>query len=521
MAGTEILVALLLTAAAVEAGPPSAPQAEAHITYVSGRTVYLDAGSESGLSEGAQVEVVRDGQVVARLVVGTVTAKRSSATLEGDAVELVAGDIVRFVPAPTAPSEEPTVAAAAHEPAKRTRDAGIRGRVGVRYLAVEDRTGLGTDFTQPALDARVVGTQVGGAPLDFEVDLRPRRTYRTRFDGSTDDTSSNRVYSLLAAWRPGSFRLAAGRQMTPALGPIALLDGFLGEWRKPRWALGAFAGTEPEPVDWSYDSTTRDYGIFVEGTSAPGARTRWWLNGGALSSSSEGEINRDLVYVSGRLAAGGLHAFLLQQIDVNRGWRKEAEGQSLTRSGSYLALRVQASRAWSFQAGFDDRRDVRLFRDLETPATEFDDAYRRGIWGGADWRPGKHWLIGADGRSSSGGDAGSADSYSLRLGLVSVTRSGLDATLRATHYGGSFIDGDLVALGVSSDLGSRVRLDLHGGVREETENDLLELQTTVDWFGLEAQVLAMRHVFVTLAWDRTTGGDEDNDQIYTSASWRF
>jgi hypothetical protein len=510
--------AIVASIVALTAALAWAEDRTAHVTYVSGSTIYVDAGTDDGLVVGSVIEVLREGQVVARLVVDTVTAKRASASIGDDPREIRPGDLVRFAavapePAPATPAPEPQTA--------RPAAAGIRGRVGLRYLRVTDRTGLGTDFSQPALDLRLLGTQVGGAPIDFDVDFRPRRTYRTRVDGSSDDSSSDRLYSLYGAWRPGPFRIAAGRQMSPALGPIALLDGFLGEYRKPRFATGIFAGTEPDPVDWGYDSSTRDVGVYAEGTSAPGATTRFWINGGAITSTTEGEINRDLVYLAGRLSRAGFHGYLLQQVDVNRGWRKEAEGDSLTPSGTYVALRWQASTAWALQAGYDDRRNVRLYRDFVTPATEFDDSHRQGYWGGVDWRPGAHWLVGADARSSDGGDAGTADSYSLRGGVVGLTSLGLDVTARATHYTGPYLDGDLATLDLGLDLARRLRLGVHGGIRDETANDLFGESTRVDWLGAEIDLLVFAHGLATVAWDRTTGGDEDNDQLYASLSYRF
>ena len=67
------------------------------------------------------------------------------------------------------------------------------------------------------------------------------------------------------------------------------------------FATGVVAGSEPDPVDFSYSSDTKDYGLFAEGSSAAGAVTRWQVHGGAISSSTGGEINRDWVYLTGRL----------------------------------------------------------------------------------------------------------------------------------------------------------------------------------------------------------------------------
>jgi hypothetical protein len=516
------LLATAWTAAATAEPAQPVPAVEARVTYVSGATVYLDAGTEAGLYEGAIVEVLRGDEVLARLTVTYVTARRASASPVGpDPLPPVAvGDTVRFTPRS---AEIPPPAAAgppvhSERRAASLRGAGVHGRIGLRWLGVRDDV---QDFSQPALDLRVTGTAIGGTPFDFDADLRPRRTYRSRTDGTSEDTSSNRIYSLMGAWRPGPFRLAVGRQMSPALGPLVLLDGLSGEYRARRVAAGFFAGTEPAPDDLSFDSDTRDYGIYVEGTSAPGATTRFWVNGGAVSSRTDGEINRDFVYATGRLVRGGFQGFALQEVDVNRGWRKEAEGSSFTRSGSFVSLRQRFARSWSVQGGWDSRRNVRIYRDVVTPETEFDDAYREGIFGGLEWRS-RRWLAGADHRSTSGGEAGSAHATTLRFGTMGWTSAGIDARARLTDYSGPYVEGLLVAASTGIGLlDGRLHVDAHGGVRDEQETTELADSYTVQWIGSEVELIAGRRLLFTLSYDRTSGGGEDNDQVYLTSSWRF
>jgi hypothetical protein len=493
---------------------------EAKVTYVSGTTVYFDAGADRGLTEGDIVEVVREGQVVGRLRVTYLTAGRASAEREGDIPRLSVGDVVRFEPRPSAVL--PAVAAGSESRLRRTfSDLGIHGRVGLRWLHVKDRTARGGDFSQPSLDLRLVGSQVGGAPIDFAVDLRPRRTYRNEPDGTSDDTSSNRIYQLNASWRPGPLRLVFGRQSSPSVAPLSVYDGLLFEYRIPRFAVGAFYGSEPDSEDWSYASEVKDAGFFVETGSVPGAENRWSLGLGAVSSTQESEVNRDYLYFTGRLVRRGFTGYLTQEVDYNRGWREDAEGSSFTRSGTYLALRWQAAQAWSLFGGWDSRRSVRLYRDFVTPVTDFDDTYREGYWGGVQWLGNGRWLAGADARFSRGGSAGSADAYTLNLGALNLTSIGLDVRLRGTHYTGPYVDGDLASLAVSLDAGEHVRLEAHGGLREEEDNFFEGENRTVDWIGVGAEFLIHRRLWATLAYDRTGGGDEDNGQVYGSISWRF
>jgi hypothetical protein len=506
--------------ATAEATVNPGADATATVTYVSGASAYFDAGSDDGVLDGAIVELVREGRVLGQLRVTYVSAGRASATPVGNIPLPVVGDLVRYLR--REPEPAPKRATAETVDTRRSmRELGIRGRVGVRWLYVKDRTGRGGDFSQPSIDLRLTGTQVGGAPFDFNVDLRPRRTYRTLADGSSEDTSSNRIYQLHGAWRPGPFRLVLGRQSSPSVAPLSVFDGALFEYRVARFAVGGFVGTEPDPQSWDYSSDVRDTGVFFETGSAPGAATRWSLGGGAVSSTEESEINRDFLYVSGRLVSGRFSGYLLQQVDYNRGWREEAEDSTFTRSGTYLSLRWQASSSVNLYGGWDSRRSVRLYRDLETPVTEFDDEYREGYWGGAQWLGAGRWLVGANLRHSGGGGAGSADSYTLNLGALGLTRASLDLRLRATHYTGPLIEGDLAALSASFDAGRRARLEIHGGIRDERDSDFFSESETIGWAGLSGDLLLLRNLWATLSYDRTSGGEENNDQIYSSLSWRF
>ena len=71
---------------------------EAHITYVTSSTIYIDAGSQLGLQKGASVQVLREGNVIATLVVAALASKRAACSRgEVDAaVKFLVGDAVRF-----------------------------------------------------------------------------------------------------------------------------------------------------------------------------------------------------------------------------------------------------------------------------------------------------------------------------------------------------------------------------------------------------------------------------------------
>jgi hypothetical protein len=527
------LIALLAATGAYAAD--EATGKTAHVTYVSGSTVYVDAGSDDGLAVGDVVELIRDQAVAARLKVTFVSSHRSSCEPLTEGFETKTGDAVRYAPhasatassAPGATGSTGSAAPGTPAPARRAskesafRRAGLRGRIGARYLWISDRSGFGVDLAQPALDLLLRGAQIGGAPVDLDIDVRSRRTYRTPTGGSRTNESLDRIYSANFSYRPGPMILTLGRQQSPTLAVVSLFDGLTAAYAGPRWQAGILAGVQPDPDSYSFSSDVRQEGVYARRSNDPASSTRWNFGFGMISSTQNGEINRDFVYVEARVTTRALGVYAQQQVDVNRGWRKDAEGSSFTPSGSFLMIHARPGAAWSLDVGYDSRRNVRVYRDYISPVTEFDDATRQGAWLGLSWRPKGHWLLGADGRRSQGGTAGTATAYTLRFGATNLTSHSVDVVLRGTKYDGPTLAGWLADVTASADLGPKVRAQVHGGSRHNDDLTFFGSQSTINWYGVGLDVLACRSVYFNISYDRTAGGNEDNDQAYAAISWRF
>jgi len=499
----------------------------AHVTYVSGTSVYIDAGADDGLAVGDAIELIGDGAAVGKFNATYVTSDKATCAPDGPVPEVKIGDAVRFTPRPKPVPAAGTSSVATRETASSRsgenafRRAGMRGRIGVRYLWVKDRSGFGEDFSQPSLDLLLTGTQIGGAPVDLTIDARARHTYLTPTGGTSSNYGVDHIDQANVAWRPGSFRLAFGRLVSPTLAVVSLFDGVVAEYLHKGWSAGVLAGTQPNPVTYSFSSDVRQYGAYGGWSSDAAKTTRWHVGFGAIASSENGQINRDFTYVEARVTHPVVNAYVQQQVDVNRGWRKDAEGTSVTPSATFVMIHVRPAPSWSVDGGYDSRRNVLLYPDLITPVTTFDDATRQGYWLGAAWRPEGRWLVGVDARRSTGGTAGTATSYTLRLGALNMTKEQIDVQLRGTRYTGPGLDGYLAAVSGSMSLGSRVRLDLHGGVRQDS-GLLSALETeTINWYGTLLDVIIGRSMYFNLSYDITSGGDEDNDQGYAAFSWRF
>jgi hypothetical protein len=515
-------------AAAMLAAP--APAARAYrVTYLTSSTVYVDAGREDGLDVGARGEVVRAGQVIATLRVSDVSSRRAACAIEASTAACAVGDTVRFNAVPRSAAADPARAAVmstlpAEVPPPEVTESwpqrmGLGGRIGVRYLGVMDRSGFGGDVAQPSVDVRLDGARVGGSPFDVQVDARARRTLQTVSDGREVDSGEARVYRLNTTARSPSdrYRMTLGRQFSSALASISTFDGGQFEATMHRFGAGVFAGTQPAPLDYSFSTDITEYGAFLRWWSAPAARARWEIVTAAIGSYEQGKINREYVAFLSRVATPRLSIMFQQEIDVNRGWKRNEGEAAASLTNTFLSARYRLAHGLDVDGGYDNRRDARLYRDYVSPETEFDDSYRQGIWGGVGLGFAQRYRVGATARSSSGGAAGDAASYTLTASAIHLTPAHVQLRVRSTRYDNESTLGWMHSVSGGFALGARWMFDLFGGARREESKLLATSDNRTSWFGADVDVDLGQGLYGNISGERNEG----YDQVYTSLSWRF
>lgn len=496
------------------------------VTYVTETSVYVDAGSEDGLNIGDKVEILRDGAIVAVAEVTYTSPHKAVCGRVSSQTRLQVGDGARYTPtdphAPVAVAKSEPVPAAPAAPRPKSGGLGLHGRVGVRYFWVK-QSDAGFEYRQPQLDLRLDGTRVFGTAFDLGVDMRARRTYRTVPNAPDESEGRNRVYSAFVAWHPkdSPFRVALGRQFAASLGGVSIFDGALVEYRRPGFGAGVFSGAQPDPVNFGLSSDIKESGAFVEFGNQPGSTPRWLVTTGAVTSSSHGEVNRDYLYLQGLYDDTHLSLYALGEVDVYRGWRKEVEGKSMDLTSGSVSARYRTGDRFSINAGFDDRRNVRLYRDFISPETEFDDSTRRGYWAGFDTRVFDRFGVGVDARRSDDGAGNNADSYTLRLRAFRLTSRDITASTRSTRYTNERLEGWLHSLSVSADLGARMRLGLNAGTRSETAKDMAIASGRLNWVGVDFDVLFSRHWMFLIDIEKNSGQSESNQQLFATLTYRF
>ena len=517
------LLVALVAAAHPAAAQDSTGTRTTVITYLTSVTAYLGAGRDEGLVPGATLEVTRAGTVVGLLTVTDVSSHRAASAITRADQPLEVGDSATFRPAAAAPAALAGAAPAAERRTGPKRPPPIRGRVGVRYLYTSGSGGMRT-LSQPSVDLRLDGADLGHTGIGVSVDLRARWTN----SGGTGVVATNdglaRLYQAAIFFDPvgGPVRAVVGRQMSPTLATVAFLDGALIEARGRTWAVGVVGGTEPDPTTFGVSGLVKDVGGYVQFRSAPGGARRWTATLGAMGSYTEGHSNREFAYLQGGYMGPRFSAFLAQEVDYYAPWKVEAgEPSSLSPTSSYANLRWRIADPVTIAAGYDNRRNVRLFRDAVNPETVFDDAFRQGYWGSVTVTPARHLLLGVEGRSGAGGTAGRAEALSLNAGLNGLGRLAFGVRLRATRYTNPNTDGWLGSMALSLMPASRIALELNGGVRTESDPFNDPVQRQLYWFGGYADVALMRTLYFMLSATHETGTLDGADQLYAGVSYRF
>lgn len=513
-----LFLALLLALSAL----PAAATSIAKISYLTSSTVYIDAGSAQGIAAGDSVEVWRDGQQLGSLVVDYTSQTRSTCPLNEVSFQSQVGDEIHFVPGEihATPASPVLIEKSPEEIRNRAQ---WKGRVGMSFLGVRTREDYGQDFDQPAGDLRISGRHLAQDHLDLEIDARARHTYRRPTEGARSNTALNRVYRASLAWSPPASpsEIVLGRQSSPELSNLSIFDGASATLRHERWSAGLTGGVQPTLGDLEFSTDVMELGAFYCRQTPRNQEKRWNLTLAGIASYRKSEINREYLYLQGSWADPQWSLFASQELDLNRGWKKNFDSKVISPTATYLFARYRVRRELRLKAGFDNRHRVRLWTDRETPETLFDETYRQGYWVGADLRLGRSWNLGADFRGSSGGTAGSATVISLRANWFDLRRLPLEIGGRFSRFGNDSYNGILASLNLGWELNSVLRLDGEGGLRSESHQGFAVDQTDQHWLGLRAEAALQAGWYLDFSGEWTRGGIDASDLFYSSLNYRF
>lgn len=522
-----LLALLLLCAVAPRSG--DAATATAPVSYLSGGSVYVDAGATEGVAPGDTLSVLRGGREIARVRVTFASSHRAACDTLWTKAAVAVGDLVRYTAAArpardtTAVAASPAVgtaaaarsAPAAKPSANRTK---LRGRVGAGWLSVT--TSDGGSFRQPSMSLRFDGSNLNGGRTDVTFDMRSRRTTRDFSGSGTSVENVGRVYRAALTMRaadPGK-RLVLGRQTSAVLTSISLFDGALLELADESHSFGVFGGTQPDAVSYGFSPDVAEAGAYFEFHQPPGSAARWSAAVGGVTSLDHGHPNRDFGFAQGWWFSKSLSATLTQEIDLNRSWKRTTGAPLLAATSTFASASAPLTPWFTLNGGYDNRRNVRLYRDRLTPETEFDDAFRQGAWVGGQFSILSRLRLGADTRTNNG--SGRSESWSVHADAWRI--GPLNSSLRARYsrYTDGRQDSRLQSFGGGFEPLRVMRLDVTGGVRS-TRNTEFGIDDRENWVSVDTDLTLGRRWYLGAGFESDHGASGDTKQVQASLYRRF
>lgn len=407
---TALGVAMVLTLGATVAGAQTASGqgASIRVRYRSSDTVYLDAGSGAGLIEGARLEVMRGGEVVAEIEVVYVAEHSASCRIVSENGAIEAEDRVRWadgygpgddggtggVTADETAGDDPTVGAyetptLVPPPVRRPKarpKTRVSGAFALEFESFTDDSEYGLDFqrTQARLNMRV--RDIGGWPLEFRLRVRlqdNQRAYKLS-DRAPENERRDRLYEAAVIYRPpeGRFAFQAGRIGTSPFIAVGYLDGLLGQVRLLKSvAVGGFFGSRPLLADFGFESHGTKYGVYSRFSALEhDGRSDLEIYLAGIHENGKEDVSRQYVAIETRYTPAGRWSFYQRaEVDLNKGWREELAPSSTQLSNFSLTTNARISRYSRFSLSYDRFERYRTEETREIPEDLFDDLARQGL----------------------------------------------------------------------------------------------------------------------------------------------
>jgi len=513
-----------LTSAAV------ADELRTTVKYISASAIYLDAGRSAGLQVGDHGVVLRGSDTLATIEVTYISEKSASCNVLSTTGEVKPGDAAVMVisapkveaplPSPRElppPSPAPGWSAQPAKP-KSTSDWKVKGRVAAQIYYQDDRTASNFDYNQPSLTVQSEIKHARGFTISLR--MRARRTNRTIGESKWD----NRYYEAALKGKSSRFPIswAVGRTTPGRVAGVGYLDGMSGDYKiTPELTAGAFAGSNPDLGGGSTQWDHRKGGLFALYEKGDWSTRRISSMAALIGSYNAKDIEREFLYLSNDFVYNQqLSFFQSAEVELNRGWRKDVAGGSLTLSSFMLSSRWTATKKHSLSLNYNNRLPTRMYEDRTTPDTLFDDALRQGVRLGLSSRLPLNFRSNLD--FGVNGTYGQKTATSASGGLMhpNLLWTRISTSYRASWFDSEYSQGFQYSLSLSRPLKWGIDVGLVGGSSSYTFTSGGRGKSTSNYLRGSANY-GIGKFYGSVSMEFQRGGGYDANRIYADIGMRL
>jgi hypothetical protein len=497
---------------------PSAQQNIFHIKYVSESSVYLDAGKNAGLEEGMILHIAhadpnvvitesarfQSGDPVADLRIFSVADTSSAAEIIKSREDFAVGDIA-FLDVQSIHAREDKVNAVESEnyPVVVTFSYGdpldeelratkieerngplqasnqIRGRIGFTLGYLTEAGGVSSRQTGLLIDANI--SRIGGTHWNFtgywRGDLTSQHTGTSGFSNGVSPTTLsellNRTYHLgLYYQNPDSIvTMGIGRLYVPYAPSLSTIDGgYFGYRIRPRFTIGVFGGSTPDPSSWSYAPNQHIAGTFINYSYGDFDHLRLDDTFGLATTSIGWHIGREFAFAENTISfSRAFSVYNSLQFDKARIVQTTPLVTTSYATGltqSFSSIRYQPIRLITFDLNHNYLRNLPSFDPILISTGLLDQYLFQGLSGGVRLDLPYHIGVSTDvGKSKSSTDKSNSWNQMYGLTFGEIRKTGLQLDLRYSKFDSSFGRGQYEMVSVSRTIADRFHLQLQAGTQ--------------------------------------------------------
>jgi len=497
---------------------PSAQQNIFHIKYVSESSVYLDAGKNAGLEEGMILHIAhadpnvvttesvrfQGGDPVADLRIFSVADTSAAAEVIKSREDFAVGDIAYLdVQSIHAREDKVNAVDSNNYPVVVTFSYGdpldeelraskveerngplqasnqIRGRIGFTLGYLTEGGGVSSRQTGLLIDADI--SRIGGTHWNFtgywRGDLTSQHTGTSGFSNSVSPTTLsellNRTYHLgLYYQNPDSIvTMGIGRLYVPYAPSLSTIDGaYFGYRIRPRFTLGVFGGSTPDPSSWSYAPNQHIAGTFINYSYGDFDHLRLDDTFGLATTSIGWHIGREFAFAENTISfSRAFSVYNALQFDKARIVQTTPLVTTSYATGltqSFSSIRYQPIRLITFDLNHNYLRNLPSFDPILISTGLLDQYLFQGLSGGVRLDLPYHIGVSTDiGKSKSSTDKSNSWNQMYGLTFGEIRKTGLQLDLRYSKFDSSFGRGQYEMVSVSRTIADRFHLQLQAGTQ--------------------------------------------------------
>jgi hypothetical protein len=341
-----------------------------------------------------------------------------------------------------------------------------------------------------------------------------------------------KVYSLSVNYAfNAKNNIWVGRRMNPMLSNAGAIDGVQYETKFKSFTAGAFAGTRPDYMDYSFNVNLLQYGGYFghEYSNKQAGSVQTSL--AFVEQKNNGMTDRRFAYFQhSNSLVKNLNFFGSVEFDL---YNKVKNISSLdttytpnstpTLSNLYASLRYKITKQLSLSLTYSNRQNIIYYETYKSIIDQLLDASTmQGYTLQLNYRPGKKLSIGANAgyRFSTTDPKPSKNLYSF-ITYSNIPWLNASATLSATLMQTSYINGNIYSLGLSRDI---IPGKLYGGIGYRyVDYKFVNAETPLIQHMAEMDLTwsIMKKLSLSINYEGTFENSRNYEMIYVNLTQRF